>query len=167
MSATKKVFTLGEILNIYNVFSQIKGFTSSEFNYFINQNAYLAETVLKSYFKEEARIRDILKAFNSEKTELLERISNKDQGGKAKVTILPNGNLQYDIVGKETEYEDALVKLRDKFKKDLDEHEKQFKDCLKLLEKECPKFEPYKVKKSIIPDAVPTEVYRVFFHLIE
>jgi len=164
---TKRIFKLSELLSIYQTFSVMKGFTSSEFNYFLNQNAFLAEDQLKAYLKEEARVQGILAAFNSERTIILEKCCNKNKVGEPMISKLPNGKLEYDLNGKEVEFKAEMDALTIKFKKDLDSYKKQYTECLKLLEKDCPNFKPYRIKKSLVPDNIPTEIYRVFFHLLE
>jgi len=163
---SKQKITLGEVLTFHTVLDHLKGFTNSEFNYFVAKNLELTTVELKPYFKVVNDIESILKPFTEEKAKALEECAVKNKMGEPEVAVLPNGSLRYNIQGNEASFKDKLDALKTKHKTIIDKHGKELKESEKLLEKQV-QFSPYRMKRTFIPDGVPTEVYKLLFPYLD
>lgn len=163
---TKKIYTLAELKTLHTTFKNMAGYTSSEFNYFVNKNMYAAEDELRPVDKMKKDMDESISEYTAALSEALIKYSKKDDKGQPLFTPLPNNQVRYELENVE-EYKKEILEVEKKFSKQITKYESQVKEYNKLLEKTSSNFKPFGIKKELIPDTIPTEIYKVFFHLID
>jgi hypothetical protein len=135
----------GEIVELNNIFKELKDVGDTTFKYFIIKNIIVLEPYLKPLQEIEKSNKLVLKYFEKDRNELINKFGRKEKG-LVYIDINDEINLE--------KYKEGLQIIIKNHKNDLDRFEELFKEYKVLLDEEI---EEEIIFKTISIDKCPKE----------
>lgn len=154
-----------EALVLYRNLNQLGGLTGVRFSYAIAKNVNLLKGEIESLDKAMEPAKEFME-FEKERVELVEKYAEKDENGKPKKEVAPNGSQQYVMNTGEKKFQKEFDELKKKHKDAVEAREKQIEEYTKLLSTDSD-FVPHKVKLEDVPKDVNARQMAGIYEIVE
>lgn len=144
------------LLELWKVFERLAGLKHDvRFSYFLAKNKVVLKTELE-ILDEAYKPNELYISYEQKRVEAAQKLADKDDSNQPKIN---NGSYVINI--NRDEFQKEIKKLKIKFKKAIDEREKQIGDYEKLLDEDV-NIDLTKIRFSQLPEQIESAYMEVF-----
>ncbi len=166
---TETGMTHAELISFNGRLKKVKGLKGADLNYAVKYNLKKLKPYIDIYIEQENEIRDLIKDFNKQKTELQEKYATVD-GKVKKLEENRDGQIYatYDIpADKVAEVNAKIEELKVQHKEKLDDVDQKWKELMESRTKGKTDYEIFTIKRHQVPADISTEDMDLIFDLIK